>query len=1728
MENLEKLVSLQIDTLERVKKAYANYKKSPRERITAGYLETRMDTLETYWKDFKSDHEKILIVVTKEVKPTLSYFKEDLIDEFEELYFTYKGEMKTALNRLVSDTKKPDQVSKTKNDETKAKASSSDIKLPHISIPVFGGNYTDWQSFHDLFMALIHKNESLEDVQKLHYLKSSLKGDAEALLRQFSVTGENYTEAWSILKKRYDNKRFIANCVFKKFFGQKSILHESASSLKSLLDTSVECLNSLKNLGLPTSQWDAIVNYVVVSKLDPGTHKQWEILISEDNSQDLPCFERLKSFLETRFRTLEMVEPESKIYKPVKPKTFHVTGASEDKICAFCKGNHHIFNCKEFAKQSVEERYNFVQKNNLCFNCLMPNHSVFKCRQSSTCHVCKRRHHSLLHREFKKQAGDDRPVTQETTTNSKDVNKVTAHVLSEEQQPGQHILLATALVDVTSRTGQTHVFRALIDQGSEASFVAARVVESLGLKKTPINGVVSGVGEGNKVCINHLVGLHIKSRYKGDFSIDVNAYVLKSLTRSLPAREIKGFNWPQLRDVKLADPTFGVPGRIDILLGADVFGKIIDSGLLKGPGEVVAQHTHLGWILSGDTYTTPTNTQHITSLHITRMVEEDNNLLKKFWEVETEFSTTQKVRSKEEEKCEEHYINTTTRDPTGRYVVHLPLKQNIEETWKACGETKHQAITRLKQLERKFERNEDLKTEYKKVIHEYLEMGHMKKVKKENEDEAIYLAHHAVVRDDKDTTKVRVVFDASAKGTNGKSLNDTMMVGPTLQPDLRALITRWRYHKICVVSDIIKMYRQVRMTDNHADLQRIVWRDDPSENIESYQLLTVTFGTAAAPYLAVRTLAQLADDEDERYPRGAAVVKNSFYMDDLMTGHEDISEMKQICNEINNLMKAGGFQMQKWSSNSDELLKFLLKDKEDPKPVNKKEIKLDKTIKILGLTWDRNNDTFKVTVDLPEHRNPVTKRSILSDVASLFDPFGWLAPVVITAKIMIQRLWLCSLGWDDELPPELVEEWLSYREELQELQTIEIPRWIKLTSRCKEVQLHGFADASSVAYAAVVFIKVVDEHDVVHLTIVASKTKVAPLKQLTIPRLELCAAELLAKLLHETSGLWNINMEQIYAWTDSMVVLSWLQSQPSRWQVFVGNRVSNITQLIDNDRWNHVQSADNPADLASRGVPPSELANNEMWWCGPKWLKNRQIEVTKTSIPQTELEQKKSFNIILDDNPVWERFSSMSRMKRVLAQCLRFLNYKKERETYITADELNEVEERFIRYHQSLAYETEIEDLKKKETIKKRSSLISLTPFLDKKGLLRVGGRLSKANIPEDTKHPIIIPGKQHITKLLIQEAHTRTLHGGLLQTMTYIRSKYWIPALKSATRMILRNCKRCIIDNATVKQQLMGQLPIARVTPNRAFYNSGVDYAGPIQLRTSKGRGHKSTKGYICVFVCMSTRAIHLEAVTDLTSQAFIAAFKRFVARRGHCCHLWSDNGTNFVGADKELRDMFRQGKANLATEVAELLANDGTTWHFIPPKSPNFGGIWEAGVRSVKKHLARVNGTIKLTYEEMATLLAQIEACLNSRPICHSGTTHDTLDPLTPGHFLVGEPLINVPDINYEHKTMGTLSRWQFLQNRTQDFWRRWQAEYLNTLQQRHKWYDVVPSPSIGDIVIIKEDDLPPAKWLLGKIIMLHPGPDNLVRVVTVRCKGDNSLKRPLSKLILLPKQPQEDVPN
>lgn len=408
---------------------------------------------------------------------------------------------------------------------------------------------------------------------------------------------------------------------------------------------------------------------------------------------------------------------------------------------------------------------------------------------------------------------------------------------------------------------------------------------------------------------------------------------------------------------------------------------------------------------------------------------------------------------------------------------------------------------------------------------------------------------------------------------------------------------------------------------------------------------------------------------------------------------------------------------------------------------------------------------------------------------------------------------------------------------------------------------------------------------------------------------------------------------------------------------------------------------------------------------------------------------------------------------------------------------------------------------------------------MDASGILRVGGRLRNASCPYDQRFPVLLPKQHKLTELVVTHYHVTQLHAGPQATLAALNRQFWIINGRSVVRHLLHKCHKCFRDRAKTLQQQMADLPASRVEPTRPFLRSGVDYAGPLHVKSRKGRGGQTTKAYIALFVCFATKAVHLELVSDLSSGAFIAALKRFIARRGKCRELHSDNGTNFVGANRELKRLFKQFSGEQHnTLVTEFLSLEGISWQFIPAKAPHFGGLWEAGIKSTKTQLRRVVGNSILTFEELYTVLTQIEACLNSRPLCPSSSDPGDLDVLTPGHFLIGEALTAFPEPNLTQLRLNQLDRWQLVQRLTQHFWSRWHREYLAQLQQRTKWKVKRDNLQRDDLVLIKEDNTPPLQWVRGRVLEVHAGKDNIVRVATIKT-ANGIYKRPIVKLCLLP---------
>lgn len=1674
------------------------------ERKEPEYLRQKINQLNTTMEKIDELHEEILLETTKEDMESEDYFKNSMYFEISSLAEDCTAKLQQAVHKKF-------EAYETKNEQQPKK-----YRLKEIEIPKFNGNYQDWVGFHELFTKLVEQNENLTDTHKIMYLKTHLEGAASKVIQHLQPIGDNYKSAMEILANKYQNKRLLVNNHINAIFALHNIQQETATAIRILHDTVKENLHAIKNLGVDIATWGAWLVPFLTKKLDSETIKSYEMSLK--NPKEIQTTNGLLEFLEQRYQLLETLRlPKLTTTNDShrhKQQVFNAT-IIKNQSCILCLGNHTLECCHKFNKMSHIERMQLVNLHDLCRRCLATGHNFQQCSSQSRCKACNGMHHNLLH------------TKQPLTTTSKSISTNSAMKTHETT------LLATAIVKTTRFDGREELLRLLIDTGSQTSFITTEAKQRLNLLGRKINAEVHGVGGQVAGKVNSIVNINLQPRYPSTFSIEIEALVLAKISKNLPETPFQFEKWKHLEELLLADPNYNIPAPIDILLGADYYTQIMKPQCIKGnKNEPAAQLTEFGWVILGRISAPNKSIELKYNSHVSST--EIDQQLKKFWELEEMHPP--RVFTKSEKECEEFFRDTHKRLKNGRYELRIPFHKDPTTH---LGDSKRMAIARFLQVERRLSRDPNLRQSYTNFMREYEQLNHMEILKdKEDSNVAYYLPHHAVMKSDSTTTKLRVVFDGSAKTTSGESLNNLMLNGPKLQQDLISILMRWRKHKFVMKADIEKMFRQVIVNEEDQDYQRLLWRESPKEEIKTFRLKTVTYGTTSATYLATKVLCQLAQDEINNYPIASTITIRDFYVDDLLSGADTLEEALEAQSQLIQLLKAGGFNLRKWASNNRELITHL--------PTSAREdglcsINIDDTIKTLGIIWNPVLDNFGFKISLSDNmkepsKTEPSKRSILAEVAKLFDPLGWFAPVIIQAKLLMQKLWIAGVGWDETLSMEIQQQWKQFKEGLTEIEDITISRWIE-HSQQGQSELHGFSDASEKAFAAVVYYKTTNSQGTPVVYLIAAKTKVAHIKnRISLPRLELCGAVLLAKILKTVQDAMDLKHATTYAWTDSMITLGWIRGDPSKYKTFVGNRIAEIQSLMQPSQWHYVKSSYNPADVASRGMNARHLRNYKLWWEGPSWLKNSNYPITLEPTEEAANEEMKTNCLFVSASPKPElidfsRFSSTLKIKRTIAYCCRFIAIFKKRihqvpgeiPSFLTVDELTRSHNVIIKTIQDLEFAADIKLLKTTNKTKNNSKLSSLNPFLDENGLLRVGGRLQRSQLKYDQKHQLILPKNHIYSSLIIIEAHHLVLHGGVQATLAQLRSKYWILNGKRLVRTIIHNCVKCFRFRRTASEQLMGMLPEARVTPSAPFTNTGIDYAGPFAVRVSKGRGNKSYKGYVALFICFSTKAIHLELVSELTTAAFLAAFRRFTSRRGTPLNIYSDNGTNFVGAHNVLSRELQVAVQHANNNAAQVAANHGTTWHFIPPGSPHFGGIWESGIKSMKGHLKKIIGETTLTYEEFSTVLVQIEACLNSRPIISMSNDLNDFDALTPGHFLIGRPLISPPES--DKTNISTTQRWTLLSKMTQGFWKVWSKEYLNTVQQRYKWKEPKLNYRIGQLVLIKDEQLPPTKWAMGRITDTHPGSDGLTRVVSLKGPKNNSFKRPITKIALLPIEDNQD---
>ncbi|XP_076649869.1 uncharacterized protein LOC143357342 [Halictus rubicundus] len=832
--------------------------------------------------------------------------------------------------------------------------------------------------------------------------------------------------------------------------------------------------------------------------------------------------------------------------------------------------------------------------------------------------------------------------------------------------------------------------------------------------------------------------------------------------RDLPRMSLPTFSgdfhdWESFRDkftaLILNDVSLSDVSRLhylgSCLTGADLYGLILVEGLRAGSlHEPIAQNSIFGWFLSGPAGSTESSSGPVVPIYHCSPSDPLDLDLRRFWEIEEIPAIS--PYTDEEQECENHFRTTHKRDSSGRYMVRLPFKRNPPID---IGHSYRIADRMLSKLERRLQSKPKLYAEYDDFLREYLRLGHMRKVPPSQYDDphAVYIPHHAVIRESSVTTHLRVVFNASSPTSNGTSLNDHLFIGPKLHTDLPAIILRCRQYRYLLTSDITKMYRQILVDPQDADYQRILWRSSPSDPIDRYQLLTVTYGTAPAPFLALRVLKQLIEDEGSQFPLATRVLQHHLYVDDCVFGASDESTLIETRNQLIALLSKAQFRLHKWTSNASHLIADITPP--DPGLSQEKILQSDDTVKVLGVSWSPEVDAFRFRVTLPVE-GACTKRGILSTIARLFDPLGWVTPATVYAKTLMQQLWLQKCSWDTPLSPGLLGRWEKYSAELPILESLYLPRWTKQSPDIASYQLHGFADASTLAYAAAVYLRIVTSSGRIVISLLAAKSKVAPVKPLTVPRLELSAALLLTRLvvfvrqaLHELP-----RTTPCYCWTDSTITLCWLRQPASKWKTFVANRVAQIESTLPDAIWRHVPSEENPADCASRGLLPSQLLGHDLWWTGPSWL-HHSTDLWPYNIPDapssafTEARPTISVNLGLAHTP-WDlrdRFSSWPKLLKVTAYILRFVARIREKpgvgsnfvRQALNGSEVQLAKIFWLRQMQQELFPDELQALRHHHPLNKKSSILCLNPYVDEDNLIRVGGRLKNAKVLTIKSEPL-------------------------------------------------------------------------------------------------------------------------------------------------------------------------------------------------------------------------------------------------------------------------------------------------------------------------------------------------------------------------------------------------------
>ncbi|XP_062700521.1 uncharacterized protein LOC134284941 isoform X2 [Aedes albopictus] len=1628
-------------------------------------------------------------------------------------------------------------------------------------LPDFNGNPEDWPLFFSMFVSSTQLC-GFSNEENMLRLRKCLKGKALDAVKCRMLHPSNVQGVISTLRMLYGRPEIIIQAIVRKI---RSLPSPSIEKL----DTVIQFALSVENLVATVEaceigdfMYNISLRYELVERLPPTLKLDWARFSRNEPNPNLLDFSswlrfvaedasavsisidgdhRARTAKKDGFLNLHSEDSQQSLKKPSIASVSSKLPNSKEyvKECVGCKGSClTLAQCKRFKELSYDSKWAVVREFSICRKCLRKHNGPCKQKKECGTNGCSYLHHPLLHDAERHTAAASQVPVRSTETQRNQTTNTSCNV----HQGQSEILfrIVPVLLYGPSKVVRTYAF---LDDGSELTLMEQSLANELGVQ-----------GPQNSLCLRWTGGTNRTEALSQKVNFQISS--VTSPFKKFRLGEVHTVENLQLRpQTMLVDEMQGkyqylkglpvesyqeVSPRLLIGLDHASLGNVMKCREGK-PNEPIAVKTRLGWMIFGCCSRTTTSVNHINHHRVqlcqceSNSNEELHEAMKQYFSLESMgISKPSKLLLSNEDHRANELLETLTRNTNGRYECGLLWRyDNVR-----LPDSKPMALRRWECLDRRMQRDDDLAQVLNAKINDYLAKGYIRKLTAEELESPCnrvwYLPIFPVVNPNK-PGKIRLVWDAAAK-IHGVCLNSVLLKGPDLLVSLLSVLVRFREFRVAVSGDIREMYHQVLMRPADQHCLRFLWKDNEDATAPStYVMQVMSFGACCSPSTAQYVKNTHAKKFEQEFPEAVHAIVHDHYVDDMLISVETEEKAIQLATEVKGIHERGGFEMRNWVSNAPAVVAALDGEKTDGKNLSIGET--DTTEKVLGMWWDTTADcfTYKLSsrhdADLLSGRKRPTKREVLRTLMMVFDPLGLISHFLMFLRSLLQEIWRASVDWDEQIHDCHFEKWLVWLRFLPRVADIKIPRCYRTVTSAEEgtiVQMHTFVDASENGFAAVVYLRF-QEGNTVECALAGAKTRVAPLKFLSIPRSELQAAVIGTRLADSIQESLSIKVQRRFFWTDSRDVMCWLHSDHRRYSQYVGVRISEVLETTALRDWRWVPTKLNVADDGTKWKGSPDFSASSRWFHGPEFLREPEekwpispqpVKTTVTELrPHLHLHFKTLESII--DTSRFSRWLCLLKTTAYVFRAIRNMQrtIRQSPKAYgpLSRDELIMAESYLYQIAQRCTYEDEIAILSTKQEpsskeISRSSSLYRLCPFMDEKGVLRIRGRTSACQfIDNSIVNPIILPREHSVTKLIVLDVHQRFLHQNHETAINELKQRYYISRLKAVYKSVRNNCQVCKNERACPEAPLMSDLPHARLAAySRPFSHMGVDYFGPMMVTV----GRRVEKRWGVLATCLTVRAIHLEIAHSLTTDSCIMALRNIIGRRGVPVAIYSDRGTNFVGASKELTTALEELEHD---KIVAEFTSPHTTWIFIPPLSPHMGGAWERLIRSVKQNLEKLKPHRIPSDETLRNILTEVEYLVNSRPLTEIPLDDDQSPVLTPNHFIMGSSNGALPWTSFDDNPVRLKLNWKLSQSATNQFWKQWVHDYLPTLTRRAKWFAAVKPIEINDIVVIVDTNFPRSCWPKGRVIATKVAPDGQVRQATVQT-ANGIYERPVIKLAVL----------